>query len=697
MKTSFFKEYFLYRLRALRPYFITSCILSFISGPVPLTILAIQSAMSNGDLRLFEGYSDSFYVAMMSLYILILSIPALIALGVIMPIASRKYLNHRDCADTFGALPLTYNQRYWGDLLSELAAYITPIIPAGIYSCVMMKVYMGNISEARPELYISLTVGLFLSVLVSALGAVALSGFMAQCCGKTSFGLMYAFIIGLLLPVVVMEYGNIIENNALGIPQLDAAAQACSAVPPFGMLFKLFADICGYGFTEESLTVSSPLLLAIMLVIIAAWIVGGYYVGKKRKAELIGEGTLFKAVSLVFSVIAALSILGFFLDDIDFDGFDIYVIITLVVTFIVFMGFELLTQLRGMKFLRSLIVYGCVVVAGFGFAALMHFTESFGLTDYLPSANSVREITVDGGSNIYNDKYVFDDEDAIRVILDRHRKLLESKDKLHNGYELKISYKLKNGTSLTRGYYSDESIIDEFFNEVVKLPQSEDNRFTILAREDVSLTMTVRFQPEIDDYEPMIGYTVKPEKTSELRKALYEDIRDNFDDFIDGVNEPDDYFASINTEYRENNRESYSHYIIPFNYKRTIEFLSDHGNLTTSTRTEFSDTDKYRVHYTADGVDISLTFSDEEGNRLPDEFRDMLSAGQPDTEYSRRFTITKADDYNDIFYIRKSDEERARELFFEALDNYKIDYTGSFYPRTVDTLSFDKEETYYYD
>lgn len=690
MKTSFFKDYFLYRLRALRPYFITSCILSFISGPVPLTILAIQSAISKNDSSFLNG-NGIFYAVTMSLYLLIPSIPVLIALGAIIPIASRKYLNHRDYADTFGALPLTYNQRYWGDLLSELAAYITPIIPAGIHSCIMMKIYMENIQDPNAGQTISLTIALFLSVLISALGAIALSGLVTQCCGKTGSGLMYTFIIGLLLPILVMEYGNVVENNALGIPRLDAAILACSAIPPFGLFFKVFVDISyGVNFIEETPSINSPLLLSVMLVIIAAWIVGGYFLGKKRRAELVGESFLFKVVSLIISVIAALSILGFFLAYIDFDEIDINVIIALVVTFIFFMGFEFLTKRRSMKFFKSLIIYGCAVVAGFGFAALMYFTESFGIGNHIPSINSVREIIIDSGYNRRNEKYVFDDKDAMQVILDQHKKLLESKDQLDGGYGLEISYKLKNGTALTRRYYSEnDSVFDEFFNEVMQLPQSGNNRFTILAREDIDLIMRVVFHSDWSNDGYAFDYAVKPEKVPELKKALYEDIRDNFNDFIRNMN-GNDYFAEINTEYFENNQKSFDLYFIPFNYKRTIEFLSTPSNLTTSTRTEFNSTDKFKVYYTDDGVNIHMTFADEDGNRLPDEFCNMLSPKQPDTEYSEYFEIVISDGYHDALYIKKSDEERARELFFEALENYEFDNTDSFY-------NYDTEVTYNYD
>lgn len=667
----------------------TSCVLSLISGPIPLTILAIMSSITKDDYSFFDG--KGFYFAIIVLlYVLIPSIPALIALGAVIPIASRKYLNHRDYADTFGALPLTYNQRYWGDLLSELAVYITPIIPAGIHSCIMMKAYMENIQDPQAEQYISLTIALFLSVLISALGAIALSGFVAQLCGKTGSGLMYTFIIGLLLPILVMEYGNVVENNALGIPRLDAALKACSTIPPFGMLFKVCVDISyGYSFTAESLTVSSPLLLSVMLVIIAAWIIGGYFLGKKRKAELVGDSILFKAVSLIISVIAALSILGFFLAYIDFDGLDSIVIISIVVSFIIFMGFEFLTKRRCMKFLKSLIIYGCVVVVGFGFAALMYFTESFGIGNHIPNINSVREITIDSGYSHNGGEYVFDDKDAMQVIIDQHQKLLESKDRLRSGYDLEISYKLKNGTLLTRKYnsYYDDSIIDDFINKVFLLPQSGSNRFTILAREDIDLKMRVHSESVSSDEEIATRYTVKPEKVAELRKALYEDIKDNPSIFLtDGS---DQSWGSINIEYYENKQEQFGYYIIFNEYTRTIKFLSNPDNLTTSTRTEFNNTDKFIVYYRNDGVSINLYFADKDGNRLPDEFCNMLSDKQPDTEYSEYFEVVISDGSHDTFFIKKSDEERARKLFFEALESYELDSVDSFYNIYIGGYKYD--------
>ncbi|MGN0680076.1 MAG: hypothetical protein ACI4JS_10475 [Oscillospiraceae bacterium] len=648
-----------------------------------------MSSITKDDYSFFNG--KGFYFAIIVLlYVLIPSIPALIALGAIIPIASRKHLNHRDYADTFGSLPLTYNQRYWGDLLSELAVYITPIIPAGIHSCIMMKVYMENIQDTNAEKTLSLVIALFISVLISALGAIALSGFVAQCCGKTGSGLMYTFIIGLLLPIFVMEYGNIVENNALGIPRLDAALQACSTIPPFGIMLKALVDInYGYNLTEEIPTVNSPILLSVMLVIIAAWIAGGYFLGKKRRAELVGESFLFKAVSLVISVIAALSILGFFLTYIDFDGLDSIVIISLVVAFIFFMGFEFLTKRRKMKFLKSLIIYGCVVVAGFGFTALMHFTESFGVGNHIPNINSVREITIDSGYSHNGGEYVFDDKDAMQVIIDQHQKLLESKDRLRSGYTIKISYKLKNGTSLTRKYDSysfDDTIIDDFINKVFLLPQSGSNRFTILARDDIDLKMRVHSESVSSDEEIAGRYTVKPEKVVELRKALYEDISDNPSVFLtDG----EQSWGSINVEYYENKQKQFGYYIIFNEYTRTIEFLSNPDNLTTSTRTEINSTDKFILYYNDDGVCIHMNFADKDRNRLPDEFYNLLSPKQPDTEYSEYFEVLITDNSQDTLFIKKSDEERARELFFEALESYELDSADSFYNIDIGGYKYD--------
>ncbi len=691
MKTSFFKDYILYRMKGLLSFFITSCVLCLVGGPLPITIVSISLALENSLSHWMFGGYFSFYGIILSGYAVALSIPVLVVLAAIMPAVTRRHLNRRNCVDTFGALPLTYKQRYWGDLLAEIAAYVTPIIPAGIYTCIMMAVLVNNDIYQELEGFLGVTVSVFFTVLICVVGAIALSGSMAQCCGKAGSGVLYTFIAGFAVPVLTILFVNILENNALGITSLSMAYPACSAIPPFGALISAYTSLFDGDFSPDKLAVNSPISLVVMLAIIAALIIGGYYIGKLRKAELVGEGMLFKPFSVLISAAAALTITGLIFG-LTFESDSGNAVIVIVVSFIIFMVFELITKRRGIRILKSVIIFVCAAAVMIGYNLLVRNTESFGLGDHIPSVNSVREITINcnykiKGSPYLDDEFKFDDKKAIQIIIDQHKKLLNSKDKLSTGYALEISYKLKNGTTVTRSYFiekTNEALFEEFLDEVLLLPQSGINRYTVLAKEDIELDMSVLYFSSFTDDEVIADHRIKPEKTDELRRLLYEDINDDYYRFIYNDFEKD-YFAEILVNYTKDGHieyPSYSaassnvlhYYTIPFSYKRTVSFLSDPENLVGSAETdsEFSINDKFRIRYYYDGVKVFANFPDKDKAPMPEELFNMLTPEEEGVEYSERFEISFYNkERGGNLYIRKSDEKRASEILFKALENYK--------------------------
>ncbi len=713
MKTSFFKDYILYRMKGLLGFFITSCVLCLVGGPLPITIVSISLALENSlSHSIFGGYF-SFYGVILSGYAVAISIPVLITIAAIMPAVTRRYLNRRNCVDTFGALPLTYKQRYWGDLLAEIAAYVTPIIPAGIYTCIMMAVLVNNDRYQELEGFLGVTVSVFFTVLICVAGAIALSGSMTQCCGKAGSGVLYTFIAGFAVPILTILFVNILENNALGITSLSMAYPACSAIPPFGALISAYTSLFDGDFSPDKLAVNSPISLVVMLAIIAALIIGGYYIGKLRKAELVGEGMLFKPFSVLISAAAALTITGLIFG-LTFESDSGNAVIVIVVSFIIFMVFELITKRRGIRILKSVIIFVCAAAVMIGYNLLVRNTESFGLGDHIPSVNSVREITINfdyrnNGDHYIDEELNFDDKKAMQIIIDQHKKLLNSKDKLSDGNSLEISYKLKNGATVTRSYYikhTYETLIDEFLGEVLLLPQSGINRYTILTRDDIEVAVAAIYHSDIMGDEGYAEHTVKPEKTDELRRLLYEDINDNFEEFIKKDFEKD-YFAELYVDgkgydedpYAASNIEGYR-YIIPYSYKRTISFLSDPANLVPpeETKSEFSINDKFQIRYDHDGVEIFVNFPDKDKTPIPEELFNILTPEEEGVEYSERFEISFYNkDRGGNLYIRKSDEKRASEILFKVLENYKPEeskpygyniFTGTYTHLLTDNSAF---------
>ncbi len=695
MKKSFFKDYYLYRLRGLRGFFIASCVLSFLSGPLMLTGLFIMVENTDQD-----GGFGAFYTLVLGLYILIVTVPALILLGMIIPMVSRRHLNRKAYVDTMGTLPITYKQRYWGDLLAEVTAYVAPVVVGGLYTLAVTFVYanvedlplFGNMKDTQ-----SFLSSAALTLVFSCIGGFALSNLIVQCSGKVGSGIMCSVLSAFLLPTIVISLGMIGAASAIGVDETRAASDACSAIPPIGWLVKIFinGELDDF-FNARSVrfAVNSPILLSVLLAIIAAFIVGGYFIGKKRRSELVGESLVFETASCAVSIGIAAAVMSIFMVNLTSRSKASDYIIMLVVTFVIFMAFELLHRRKKIKVLGSLIRYVCVCAAGLGFFALMRSTNGLGAEDYLPKPGSVKEVSISFGlDRSTSDEYIFDDNNAVKVVIDQHRDILKSKDDLYTGVELVISYKLKNGLEVARGYnIHDDSIITNFSEQLLNLPQKGNNPLNLLRDESIELNARISKNVTVEtstdpsntpDYSNTGSYIIKPEKMSELRKLLLNDIENNFSDFlIDDDNSDESEYGLLHVFYYENGQQNYELYHIDKAYTQTIAFLEDPDNLVVSVEASYDPENTYSIQYSFDGGSFNARFSASSNNPLPPELAALFTTEKPGEEYSERFEIRCYEDLGSRFFIRKADEKRAAELFLNAMKNYRFDEDVHFYGNT---------------
>lgn len=668
MKTSFFKEYCRLRLKELRGFFIASCVLNLLCGPLQVTTISLVLWADKGNISFFNGYG-SLAAVVLPLYLLFLTMPALLLLGIIIPITSRKMLNRRAHVDTLGALPLTFKQRYWGDLLAEYTAYLAPAVPGILYTVVMMNTVIPNqIQEEGTNEIIAAVTSLAITLFLSYVAAIALANFMAQCCGKISSGLFYSLATSVFLPVIVMCFTVIAAENAVGVDATDAAINAGSAVPPFGVLLNLFMIFGVLGVSSGFTGASLASFIAISLII-AAFIAGGYFVGKKRKAELVGQKFLFDAAASAISIIIAASVLGVFLANVYGYSLAKGIVIALIVTFVIFAGFEVLHRGKAIKLVQSLVKYVCVCAVGLGFFVIARYTHGFGVENRIPSANEVREVSVKMG--VFNGtEFNFNNEMAVEVVTREHKQLLKLKNALSTGNYFTISYKLKNGDELKRMYTTiDKGAFTTFAKNISNLPQTGNSRMTALSDKSVDLNFVMTVSSEENGNHTEQTFLVKPEKCDELRDILMNDI-------LIHCYEERHVNCDLSAQYKSNGERYY--FPVYDTYSNTIEFLKNPDNLTEYVMGSFNATDNYNISLDYLGNDSFLSFGENTGYYVPEELFALFTEKEANTEYSEIITIQH--NY-DSLYIRKSDEKRAIELFFQAIQN----------------RDFTRCETYYYD
>lgn len=679
MKKSFFKEYYFYKLRNLRGFFIASCILNLLNLPLFMVCMMFTSKNilnTSSDMGLIFDYYGSFTF----LYIMFSALPALLLLGFLIPPNCKKHNFRKDCADTIGTLPLTHTQRYFGEVLAELTVYILPLVVSSIFA-IIVSCAMGAVSfDSGSEFNIFEMVRTYL---LACVGTIAFSEMISQLCAKRSATIVYSFALGLFLPLTVLNFGRIIENSAIGLENLFTATKMCSAIPPFGKIIASYVSIfMGEGeildFSQDAFSVIIFIVLALLCFTAA------YFAGKSRKPEFIGQNEFIHkytsyAVSSIFAI-AMMCIMFANKEDIEENisfsdniGSSLtvpYIIATVIVAFVIFFIFEFIFKKRSIKIKNSLLCCTGAAAVGVVLCLLAQATHGFGAEDYVPSKNSIKEIEVTSNALVTYQTYSYTDKTAILLLTDEHKKLLEEKENLsdYNSGHIEITYKLKNGMKITRRYNADDqAVLNQYLSAMFSVPQSGSNWLTVLTDDSVKITRAeagINFSTN-EKYEDYEIFIVKPALISEFKTLLYSDIMDNI-----GRSEFDNFATvTIDAELADGTYET-QYYSITADYTKTVAFLANRDNLMSAPQSVYSIDDYFEITLTSGDSYITFNSQSKDGSLISEELFSLFTEEIEGEEYSELFEIQSE---SGILRIKKADEEKAIKLFFEAVENSRTE------------------------
>lgn len=673
MKKSFFKEYYLYKLRNLRGFFIASCVLNLLN--LPLFVISIILTSKNvidmsGSPDLGNIYN--YYGAFTFLYMMLSVLPGLLFPGFIIPSVSKKHNFRREYADAIGALPLTHTQRYFGDVLAELTAYVLPLVVCSVFSIILslfLKINPFDNSSAFNLLEMSA------AYLFACVGIIAFSEMISQLCGKCSAAVIYSFCLGILFPFAIFKFGSIIGKAAAGVDNLTVTAAVCSAIPPFGTIItKYFSIFTGGGdlldFGQDAFSVIAFIVLTILCFAV------GYFACKSRKSEFIGQKAfMHKATGYVISSFSAAAFVCLAFPDKEDKSFGDngspvpYIIAAAIGAIVVFFIFEFIHKGRSIKIRNSLICCAAVIAVSMGLCLSAQATHGFGAEDYVPDARSVSEIEVRTNMFVTSANYTYTDKTAVSVLTDEHRKLLENKNALTNDYRyiLEITYKLKSGAKIARSYYSKyENVFEDYCSTMLSIPTDNSNLLTVLTDDTVKIS---RVESELyhnstgaEDYSDYEIHIVKPDRTDELRPLLYSDIMSNI-----GLSKAERFAQVTITAELADGTYTTQYYDITTGYTNTIAFLRNPGNVTSAPQSAYTVDDYFEVTVSYGDSYITAVFQPkyETDRRIPEELLSLFTTDPEAEELSELFEIRSTDG---MLYIRKADEAKAIKLFFSALE-----------------------------
>ncbi len=477
------KHYFKAGLKKNRKFFVICLILHMISFPLAFTMLSI-------DIVADKSY-DFLFGAFFALSWVFTAIAVL--LGVIIAIQNFSYLHKKQETDTYMSLPLSDKQRFFGDYFSGLLTYIAPVIISAVFTFITFAIAAAVIN-ANPECGMSIapleygehTIGwgqlmieIYLIAIVAMIMLYTIITLACTLCGSLFETIVHSFILNGAIPGMIALLCFVMFNRVPGVDVLKIMLPIMSKTSPLGAFigYLNYTDLMNEAVFLFPFFIKFWLWLAVFTVL---YVVIAFLAYKKRKAEDVAKPYVFKSyyyaiISCVtFAVCAIIPI-----------GFDILLIPMIVVAAVAFLAFELITNRGFKKFGKSLIKCALTITASILLIGILDNGWGFGIGRRVPDADDVESVTIENmemvmGVEIDYDGVEFFEKDAIEAVITAHTKAADracdesefpgilkdyySYDSYnwdrYYGYDYArtttITYKLKNGSSITREYKFNE-------------------------------------------------------------------------------------------------------------------------------------------------------------------------------------------------------------------------------------------------
>lgn len=608
-------------LKSLKKILIVMCALHVLGLPL-LMISGISSSINTKSTTTIFSYSSMIGFVPLSICCLALALLC----GFIIALNSFDYLYKKSKVDMIYSLPLTIKQRFLSDYLSGLCAYIIPYVISVIVAFIIHGLACFGLSEwakiTASDGITSIMIKLSLCGLFIMIMFYTLTVLVTSCCGSMFEVIAYNILINGLIPGVIAVLLLVFFGDLYGIDISDYLLTYISNSSPVGTCIGVV----------EILTDNSNISIWIRWYILTfitdvIYFFIAYFLYSKRKAEDVSKPFVFKAfyyvtmTTITFIIIA----LMIYTDDMDF------VAPMLFFSAIVYFICEVITNRGFKKFGFSVLRYIATVCGVVAFCLILKGTNGFGMENSVPSASSVKSVTINY-SGIYNesiDNVTFTDKQSIQTIIDFHKDAVSNRftsyipDDYYNYYDddyeindyynsVRIVYTTTLGNKISRNYSISfeqlmllkdlsvtkeyiESSVNEFKNSLLDGYSNDTYSYDSDSYYTTSSFTNGQVPVEDRQYQIYVGSKLQV-NTQDYKNLTYSQImelcecyaKDLQNRSLDDILTPNDTYCYLDG------------YIIFSSYEHTIKFLTDNKLTPASLSTELNSYNDY--NYTFDCI-----------------------------------------------------------------------------------------------
>ncbi len=451
--TSNFFTNFKYKVKSSIRFMIVLLVLHICAAP--LNLFNVIIFLSKSQKHSGANYNELYLV------IGVISTAIAVGAGLVIALNVFNYLYKKSLVDMTFSLPLTTRQRFFSDFLAGAFIYLAPYLISCVISLILNAIgsalfakwqyYSMDITSNLLTLIVS---GFFIMLMLYVLSVLAIT-----CCGSIFEAVSYAGLVQILIPSTIAVFGYIFMGNLYGIDLSPKIMPVIKATSPIGAVIGLISNVNG--------TINfylDPYWLVPFVILTLVYFVAAYVLYMKRKAEQVSKPFVYKLFYYIILTSITFCIGTIF----TLESFESNLVPLIIITAIVYLLFEVITNRGFKKFYMSAIRYAATIGAVVGITLLFKNTDGFGAVTKIPSAQSVASVETDYGGifGIFDNDTMqtYSDPKTIEAIIKAHSSVIQRYEKEKNtdgsiAYDaysnlsnIKIKYNLKNGSSFSRTY-----------------------------------------------------------------------------------------------------------------------------------------------------------------------------------------------------------------------------------------------------
>ena len=626
---------FFLKIKSNKKLLIISAVLQLLGLP-----LGVGSLISHSVVSANEQYGISNYEVYAVIGILCLGGATLT--GIIVAMNNFAYLYKKQNVDMAYSLPLSTKTRFFSDFLSGLAVYFVPYFVAVLITVIMHLLCLGIFPAwakdcSENAFSQELFTGCFCLLLVMLM-LYTLTVLVLDCCGSIFEAITYTVLVNGLIPGTIAVACYSMFNSLCGINIENTVLNTVGFTSPLGgviMTAYILASILDNRITpyyeDLSYHVSFIRWTILYVLLIAIMFVLAYFLYRKRKAEDVSKPFVFKG----FYYVIITSIIYCIASLVTADDYS-YIIPVIIMTAIVYMIFEVITNRGFKKFYKSVIKYIITIMAVFALPVIVSKTHGFGMEYYVPSASSVKSVYVEYegfNDNLtqYKDRTIIENviamnRDVVNCLKndDEYRKYMLNQSVSQNyvfenqvpEFSVSLSYMLRDGRMVSREYsvtreqlnmldgiQLNEASIEKLVNTIKgqKRYSSYNYDDKILRPEGVSPQSKANISVT-NKYNDQIYYQINEEFIDRLADAYRKDLESLT---LDEIKASDIYAKLFNNEN-----------IVVYNScENTVKLLKDEGivprKIENTLKSYFEQNNTTDTYYPVNSISITMFTPDE--------------------------------------------------------------------------------------